>query len=207
MLYEMDICSIRHDIRWCDLVPTGTTWYWYDLVPRYNVVWVCLGMMWYWCDLVQCVIAVLVWLGTMWYLWYWCDLVLGTMWYWWYLCDLVQCVVLVILVRGYSSIRVSHAGRRSACWVRSDETDWKTQLPPHMGQLLSYFTLTFLTKVILQVSARSTIKPLWCFSHQSTFHPNIFWPTQELCVWGFEQAGISSGRPTGPLRNPALFSN
>ena len=44
---------------------------------------------------------------------------------------------------GYSSIRVSHAGRRSACWVRSDGTDWKTQLPPHIQPLLSYFTLTF----------------------------------------------------------------
>ena len=103
----------------------------------------------------------------MWYWWYWCDFVqcgiggIGVTWY------LVQCgigdigvtwynVILLVLVRGYSSIRVSHAGRRSACWVRSDETDWKTQLPPHMGQLLSYFTLTFLTKVILQVSAQQS---------------------------------------------------
>ena len=137
--------------------------------------------------------------------------------------------VLVLLVWGYSSIRVSHAELRSACWVRSDETDWGTQLPPHMGALLFYFTLTSQSKVIPHLANlpqqficgaggvwSTNCSPIflyhdifgWCV------RPPIFKlfvsldlvPTLPLKE-SFEESGIRVGWPAGPLRNPALFSN
>ena len=76
--------------------------------------------------------------------------------------------IVVLLVRWvYSSIRVSHAGRRSACCVRSDETDWKTQLPPHRTSSHSFPSLHS-----LHAWGWITVKSLYYYivvSHQSTF--------------------------------------
>ena len=134
--------------------------------------------------------------------------------------------VLVLLVWGYSSIRVSHAELRSACWVRSDETDWGTQLPPHMGPLLFYFTLTSQSKVIphlanlpqqficsveLVVSDQPTVLQFSCIM---IFLVGVWGPLHLECLCpalslkeSFEESGIRVGWPAGPLRNPALFSN
>ena len=197
----MDICSIRHDICWCDLVPTDTIWYWSNLVPRYNVVLVvlvwlgtmcnsCIGVTWY-----NVVLVVLVWLGT------------------WYN------VVLVVFLWLSTMCGISGIGERLfqhsciPCWAAVSmlgEIRWNWLENPITTShgatpflLYTHFSDKSHLAILKYRLARQSSRCGALVTNQLFINILFGRPKNSVC----EVLSRRASAVAGPLRNPALFSN